>query len=591
MRRALRILSVDDDAVDRMIVARALRDADLTAELAEADSVDGALATLDAGTFDCIILDFNLPGGDAFDMLRRLQEAGSDVPVIILTGQGDEELAVELMKAGAFDYMSKTNLRPARLGRGVRAALQLRQARQERQLARAALRETAERQRFLAEASRLLAMPREMDAALHTFARLAVPMLGEACIVYLGIEEEEPRVAAAHTDRAQAGLVALLEAEFRPDTSSAASVMGGAMANARVLLVPEIDDALLRAVSPTPGMLTAVRRLDPKSAIVAPLIARDQTLGAVAFMRVGVARPYDDTDQALAEDLAQRAATALDNIRLFDSAERARATAEEANLAKSRFLAAMSHDLRTPLNAIGGYAQLIAEGIHGPVTAQQRAALVRVVTAQEHLLTLINDILGFARIEAGQLELRMESVPVDRTLAGLGALIEPQRNARGIAYEYRPGADDVFVRADPERLLQVMLNLLTNAVKFTPEGGRITVSWDAHADHVRIHVTDTGRGIPPGMQESIFDPFVQVGRIASESTGAAITLRGGGSSVAEGVGLGLAISRELARRMGGDLNVSSEPGHGATFTFVLPAADGARPAAGAGPGAPKLEVV
>jgi signal transduction histidine kinase/DNA-binding response OmpR family regulator len=576
MSDALRILSVDDDEVDRMIVSRALRDAELDADLAQAEDVDGALAQLAAGApFDCIILDFSLPGGDAFDVLRRLRDAGSDVPVIILTGHGDEELAVELMKAGAFDYMSKVNLRPARLGRGVRAALQLRQARQERQHARDALRETADRQRFLAEASRELAMPRELDGALRTLARIAVPRLGDACIVYLDLEGEDQQVAAAHAEPAGAALVARLEQAFRPERDSPASVIGDAMRTARLLNVPEIDDGLIRAVSPSRSMLETVRALAPRSAVVAPLVAREQTLGAVVFVRTGVVRPYEEADLMLAEDLAQRAATSIDNVRLFDAAERARAVAEEANLAKSHFLAAMSHDLRTPLNAIGGYAQLVAEGIHGPVTPAQRSALGRVVAAQEHLLTLINDILGFARIEAGQLELRIEAVPIGDTLAGLGALIEPQRNARSIAYEYLGGTGNVRVCVDRERLLQIMLNLLTNALKFTPDGGRITVSWESTGSMARVHVTDTGRGVPAEMQEAIFDPFVQVGRAASESTGAAITPRGTGGGAggrSDGVGLGLAISRELAQRMGGDLHLVSSPGKGSTFTVLLPLA-------------------
>jgi signal transduction histidine kinase/DNA-binding response OmpR family regulator len=588
MSDALRILCVDDDEVDRMIVARALRDAELEVDLAQAETVEGALAQLAAGApFDCIILDFNLPGGDAFDVLRRLHDAGSDVPVIILTGHGDEELAVELMKAGAFDYMSKVNLRPARLGRGVRAALQLRQARQERQHARDALRETADRQRFLAEASRELAMPRELDGALRTLARVAVPRLGDACIVYLDFEGEEPRVAAAHAEPARSRLVERIEAALGRVTDNPASVIGDAMRTSRLLNVPEIDDALILAVSRTPALLDAVRELAPRSAVVAPLVARKQTLGAVVFVRTGVVGPYEETDLLLAEDLAQRAATSIDNVRLFDAAERARAAAEEANLAKSRFLAAMSHDLRTPLNAIGGYAQLVAEGIHGPVTPAQRSALGRVVAAQEHLLTLINDILGFARIEAGQLELRIDALPIEETLSGLGALIEPQRNARGIAYEYLGGNGEVRVSVDRERLLQIMLNLLTNALKFTPEGGSITVAWDTAGAHARVHVTDTGRGVPPEMQEAIFDPFVQVGRAASESTGAAIAPPGmGGGS--DGVGLGLAISRELAQRMGGDLQLVSTPGLGSTFTVLLPLAGDA---AGTPAQAEELEVM
>ena len=237
-------------------------------------------------------------------------------------------------------------------------------------------------------------------------------------------------------------------------------------------------------------------------------------------------------------------------------AEQARKDAEAANKAKSEFLAMMSHELRTPLNAIGGYAQLIEDGVNGPVTPEQQKSLSRIRANQEHLLTLINDVLNFARMESGRVTVQPTDVPVDATLSGAVELIRPQLEAKKLKYEYQGGDRGVTVFADRERLLQIILNLLTNAAKFTDEGGRITLGWRRENGMVAIEVQDSGIGIPADKLATIFEPFVQV-----ESRRAATR---------EGVGLGLAISRELARAMNGELVAESKVGEGSTFTLTLP---------------------
>jgi PAS domain S-box-containing protein len=235
----------------------------------------------------------------------------------------------------------------------------------------------------------------------------------------------------------------------------------------------------------------------------------------------------------------------------------ARAEAERANKAKSEFLAAMSHDLRTPLNAIGGYADLVAEGMYGPVTDEHRKAMARIRRAGNHLLTLINDILSFAKIEAGRVQLHVADVPVDEIVLSAGTLIEVQAAKKGLSFAARRGEEGVKVHADRERTTQILTNLLTNAVKFT-DAGSVTVGWRAEERAVRIDVRDTGRGIPAVKLASVFEPFVQAGRSAEERQ--------------QGVGLGLAISRELARAMGGDLTVESAVAAGSTFSLRLPRA-------------------
>ena len=240
-------------------------------------------------------------------------------------------------------------------------------------------------------------------------------------------------------------------------------------------------------------------------------------------------------------------------------AEEAAEEAKAANEAKSQFLATMSHELRTPLNAIGGYTELLDLGIHGPVTPEQSHALSRITSAQRHLLALINDVLNYAKLEAGRVSFRIEEVSVAEVVATVEGLVEPQLGARHLRF-VREGCDrGLMVRADSDRVQQVLLNLLTNAIKFTDPGGVVRVRCEPGEDQVALRVIDTGRGIPADRLEAIFDPFVQVDRHRTQES-------------QQGVGLGLSISRDLARAMGGDLSASSVEGEGATFTLVLPRA-------------------
>jgi PAS domain S-box-containing protein len=239
---------------------------------------------------------------------------------------------------------------------------------------------------------------------------------------------------------------------------------------------------------------------------------------------------------------------------------RARQAAEDANRAKSDFLASMSHELRTPLNAIGGYVELIQLGLRGPVTDTQQQDLERIQRSQRHLLSLVNDVLNFARLEAGAVRFQLEDVPVARALAEVDDYVAPQVRARGVRYS-RDSPPGLAVRADAEKLKQVLLNLLTNALKFTPAGGEIEVRGAADEGSAAIRVRDTGCGIAAEKLPFIFDPFVQAGRALHRPQ--------------EGVGLGLAISRDLARGMGGELVVESVEGQGSTFILTLPLAPSA----------------
>jgi signal transduction histidine kinase len=233
-----------------------------------------------------------------------------------------------------------------------------------------------------------------------------------------------------------------------------------------------------------------------------------------------------------------------------------------ANAAKAMFLANMSHELRTPLNAIAGHVQLIEMGLHGPVSQEQHAALDRIARAQRHLLALINDILNFSKLESGGVPFALEEVDIAQVMNDVTAMVEPQMRAAGLSFASSLAPESYVVMADAEKLRQILINLFNNATKFTPEGGRVSFGVapnELDDSLVELRVSDTGIGIPADKLERVFEPFVQLASMDFPSN--------------HGVGLGLAISRDLAHGMGGELTVWSREGLGSTFTLTLRRAD------------------
>lgn len=245
--------------------------------------------------------------------------------------------------------------------------------------------------------------------------------------------------------------------------------------------------------------------------------------------------------------------------RYEDELLRARKQADLANESKSKFLSMMSHDLRTPLQAISGYASLLLMDDSGTLTDEQREHVLEIRSAGGEMLRLMNDILSFAQLESGRVELHPQRVLANDVIKRAEKLVHVQFEQRSITYERRDCSENIAMLADPDRVLQVMLNLLTNAAKFTPEGGKVWVTCESAESQIRIHVCDTGVGIPRESLASVFDPFVQVETATDTAR-------------RKGVGLGLSISRDLIRAMGGDIGVSSEVGKGSQFTIGLPAA-------------------
>ena len=474
------------------------------------------------------------------------------------------------------------------------------------EVARRAAEESQRRLAFLARASELLASSLDFETTLRSVARLCVPTLGDWVAVDLVAPDGTlRRLAVEHADPEKVQLVRRLEQRY-PSRRDADVGIHHVLRTRRSEYMAEIPEALLERAAHDAEHLALIRALGLRSYVIAPLLAREEVLGAITVVHAESGRRYTAEDRDLVDDLARRASVAIDNARLVRETlesrdqlegqaeelelqaeelrqaqeemevsneelrhtadelldrsrqlELARKAAEDANRAKSEFLAMMSHELRTPLNAIGGYAQLLEMGIRGPVTPDQREDLARIRRSQEHLLGLINDILNYAKLEAGRVSFDVERVPVKEAFDEVHEVIAPLALERALRLEIA-ACEDFAAMADRDKLQQILINLLSNAVKFTPRDGAITLACDADDERVYLHVRDTGVGIPSDKLEAVFEPFVQVGKTQGMAKG--------------GTGLGLAISRDLARLMQGDLVVRSRVGEGSEFTVSLPRA-------------------
>ena len=420
------------------------------------------------------------------------------------------------------------------------------------------------RLRFLADASERFAGSLDYDETLKEVVALAAPAIADWASYSVDAGDGTVRIVAIHhQDPDREALVSELAQRYpiRMDEPAGAAHV---LRTGETDLITDLPDSILEAVAQDAEHLRLLQAIGFRSLMTVPVVAQGVVIGALGFGTADSRRGFTVDDLACALELARRASAAVENARLFREANRARLEAEAANRAKNQFLSTMSHELRTPLNAIGGYAELLSLGIRGPVTPAQQQDLERLTRANQHLIGLIGDVLNFARIEEGQVEYQITTFSINPILIDLEALIGPQLLVRGIEFDHDgcvrewPQTPHMVI-ADAEKVRQIMLNLLTNAVKFTPHGGsvRLHCNTETKAGIVTLSVTDTGRGIPESQFERIFEPFVQVDRHLTHDS-------------QQGVGLGLAISRDLARGMGGNLTVSSVEVEGSTFTLTLP---------------------
>lgn len=460
------------------------------------------------------------------------------------------------------------------------------------------------RAEFLADASLRFGASLDEDLTHAAIAGLALPGIDTWAILdVIDTAGTTMRVAIVHPDAEPGDRARALVGRWHPAPDDPIGVSGLPVDRTPRIVGTGANDLLIAASADHPAMLRVIHLLGADSFLIVPIIANDVLFGAITYVRRSNGPPFGSADVALAEALAERCGQALQSARLFATAraassdaedaredavvarmlaesalsqalsaravaEAARAEAQNANASKAQFLGTMSHELRTPLNAIGGYAQILEMGIRGPVTPEQQADLANIQRSQAHLLRLVEAVLNYAQIEAGHLVYNTSELFLSELLHDLHPLVAPQMSEKALHYVVEECDPALQLIGDPDKIRQVLLNLLMNATKFTAVGGTISVTGGLVPTHATmdgpmlfVSVADDGMGIPRDKLESIFEPFVQVNR--------------GFTTSSVGVGLGLSISRDLARGMGGDITVASVNGHGSTFTLTLPQARGA----------------
>ncbi len=436
----------------------------------------------------------------------------------------------------------------ARADEAARLAGELRDANAGLQAASARAEEARRRIEILAEASNRLSASLDYRRTVQTVARLAVPALADWCFVEVQDEGGPIRLlACSHQDPARVEFAFDILRRYPIDPANP-------FGTARVLRTGEpefmgpITPEMAAMVARDAEHLQALLTIGFVSSVSVPLSAAGRTFGVLSLVQAESGRRFGPDDLPLATELAHRAAVAIENARLYEEAL-------AANRAKAGFLATMSHELRTPLNATIGYVDLLLMGIPEPVPVGARRHVERIQLASRHLLSIIEEILTFSRIEAGRETVEREAVDLAGLVGEVSAIVEPLANERGLLLHVPDDVSPPTLVTDPRKLRQILVNLLGNAVKFT-ERGSVGFALERAGGAVLLHVRDTGIGIEPALHEAIFEPFRQVD--------------GGMTRAAPGTGLGLTVSRELARLLGGDILVQSAPGRGSTFTVRLP---------------------
>jgi signal transduction histidine kinase len=396
----------------------------------------------------------------------------------------------------------------------------------------------------LIEAGRVLASSLDYETTVQDAVRLFIPRVADWCVIYLLEVDGSIRVATvAHIDPSQALGAREWLARY-PSEAALPRAPLRALRTGQPELVPSIADSMLIEMAQDAEHLETLRKARMKAAMTVPLTARGRTIGAISFVSAESERTYGPADLALAEELGRRVATAIDNARLYSEAQ-------AAVRARDDVLGIVAHDLRNPVGTIRMTAELLAE-VEVPEEKRQQYYGI-IVRAADRMNRLIQDLLDVASLEVGRLSVTRERLEVPSLVAEVREMFAAQTEARlqTLHFQYPPKLSAVY--ADRGRVLQVFSNLVGNAVKFTPEGGRIEVSAESGEDAVRFAVTDTGPGIAAEELPHVFDRFWQSKRAR----------RGG-------AGLGLAITKGIVEVHGGQITVASTPGVGTTFTFTLP---------------------
>jgi signal transduction histidine kinase/DNA-binding response OmpR family regulator len=530
MTAPLHILHLEDSRVDAELVRELLETGGLEVEVECVDGEDGFVAALARGHHDIILADYSLPRFDGISALGLARALRPDVPFLFVTGALKDDRAVETLRLGATDFIVKQRL--SRLVPAIRRALSEREERHHRAKAEAAL-------TFIAEASARLASSLDLKATLGNVARLAIPTFADWCIVELATAAAEvaERVAAAHVDPDKQSL--LRDLELRID---------GVLRTGASQLHEHVSQAELGALVADARHADDLSQLAPTSMMIVPMIVNGRVLGVIVFGFGASQRQYDARDLATAQNLAERAAVAVENARLYREIQRAVKARED-------LLAIVSHDLRSPMQSILMTATMMNCKLSEDDRMKPRVE--GILKSAEIIDRLLGDLLDLARFDAGGLVLDRRDCDLCEIVRDALAIVAPQAEQKRIRLVDHVGEVQLGAHCDPTRVSQILGNLLGNALKFTPEAGTITVTGKLIPSQgkVQICVSDSGPGISDADRAHLFERHWQA---RSQHRG--------------GVGLGLSIVKALVEAHGGEVAVLSEIGRGSTFSFTLPAA-------------------
>jgi PAS domain S-box-containing protein len=652
---ATRVLLVDDNPQDRLLTRRALAaefpDLEIT-EIVDQAQLDAALRE---PAFDVVVTDFQLHWTDGIKVLEAVQNVVPDIPVIMFTNTGSEEIAASAFRMHLTDYIVKAPGHYIRLAHGVRIALKntadrralgatLQQqgrlielsqepifawdiergimqwnagchrlygySREEamgrnphellrtvhplppevfqtqlaeqgdwvgelrhhardgrdvivesrQQMIKAEghrmvletnrditdRKRAAERTAFMTQASTVLATSLDYETTLTSVANLAVQAIADWCAVDIVVDGKLERLAVAHLDPEKIEIARTLRRYEDPTSPYSAQYVIRTKTPAIVPLVT--DEIIVTAARGDEEHARLIRALGLVSFMCVPLVAHGRTLGALTFATAESQRRYTEQDLAFAQELAYRAALAVDNAVAYNQIQ-------AADRLKDEFLATLSHELRTPLNAILGYARLLHSG---SVSGEKVAKAVEIVERNASALTqMVEDVLDVSRIISGKMRLTIQPVDLPSVVQNAVESVAPTAEMKQLRVQTSIDPNAGPISGDPDRLQQIVWNLIANAVKFTPKGGRVQVRVERVNSHVDIVVSDTGVGINPEFLRHLFERFRQADSATTRQFG--------------GLGLGLAIVRHLVESHGGSVEAfSGGEGKGSTFRVRLP---------------------
>lgn len=531
MSERLSVLVVDDSEDDTMLMARELRRSGFDPQVLRVDTAEGMRSALATQRWRVILCDYRMPAFGGMEALSLLQQTGLDIPFILVSATVGEETAVAMMKAGMHDFVLKHNL--GRLGAVVARELREADTRERRRWAEAAL-------EILAEAGRLGAEAPELGAIIGRAANIVVPRLADWCIVYARAQASVgDAVATAARPGVAADALAELAQRYPPTVDPNDPWLGNALAARTPQLVATLDDGALATVARDQHQQSLLRALEARSLMIVPQVAGEHLVGVIVLASQRPGR-YGDSDMGIATDIGSRIALVVENARLSRERE--------------EFISTAVHEIKTPIAVIKTAVQLIQE--LSPEQRERRLPdlLDRLNRQCNRLNGLVTEVLEVSRLDLNRLALTIRHTD----LTALVELVVSEMRDTSRRHELVIVRNDaVTLDADPDRLEQVLTNLISNAIKYSPAGSRVEIESRRMNHGVWVSVRDHGIGIPRDKQAHIFERFYRAHA-------------GTRYDHASSLGIGLYLSREFVRRHGGQMCFESQEGVGSTFGFWLP---------------------